>query len=47
MIQGLAGINGLNSKGKAALVFNKRRITKTGEAFEKLKRQQPAGVSAN
>lgn len=47
MIQGLAGINGLNSKGKAALVFNKRRITKTGEAFEKLKWQQPAGISVN
>ena len=38
MIQGLAGINGLSSRGKAALVFNKRRIKNTSPSFEKLKR---------
>jgi Glutaminase len=37
MIQGLAGINGLSAKGRAALVFNKSRIKKTAMAFEKLK----------
>lgn len=41
MMQGLAGINGLAAKGKAALVFNKRRIKRTALAFEKLKQQQP------
>jgi Glutaminase len=41
MIQGLAGINGLSAKGRAALVFNKSRIKKTAMAFEKLKQQQP------
>ena len=41
MIQGLAGINGLNAKGKAALVFNKPRIIKTALAFEKLKQESP------
>ncbi len=42
MIQGLAGINGLNAKGKAALVFNKERIRRTKVAFEQLKSQSPA-----
>ena len=42
MIQGLAGINGLSAKGKAALVFNKGRIKKISIAFEKLKREKPA-----
>ena len=41
MIQGLAGINGLSAKGRAALVFNKSRVKKTAMAFEKLKLQQP------
>jgi hypothetical protein len=41
MIQGLAGINGLNATGKAALVFNKSRIKKTAIAFEKLKQYPP------
>jgi Glutaminase len=41
MIQGLAGINGLSAKGKAALVFNKNKIKKTALAFEKLKREHP------
>ena len=41
MIQGLAGINGLSAKGRAALVFNKSRIKKTAMAFEKLKQQKP------
>jgi hypothetical protein len=41
MIQGLAGINGLSAKGRAALVFNKRRIKKITMAFEKLKHERP------
>lgn len=41
MIQGLAGINGLNAKGKAALVFNKGRIKKTWHAFSALKKENP------
>ena len=44
MIQGLAGINELSAKGKAALVFNKCRIKNTILAFEKLKQQQPDGI---
>jgi Glutaminase len=43
MIQGLAGINGLTTKGKAALVFNKSSIKKTAMAFEKLKQEQAPG----
>ena len=42
MIQGLAGINGLSSKGKAALVFNKRSIKNTIASFEKLKKNMPS-----
>ncbi len=42
MIQGLAGINGLSAKGKAALVFNKAKIKKISAAFEQLKREKPA-----
>ncbi len=41
MVQRLAGINGLDAKGKAALVFNKRRIQNTMTAFEKIKRTGP------
>ncbi len=47
MIQGLAGINSLNAKGKAALVFNKSRIKKTSMAFEKLKLQRPVEIPAD
>lgn len=42
MIQGLAGINGLDAKGKAALVFNKESIRRTKLAFEQLKSKSPA-----
>jgi Glutaminase len=41
MIQGLAGVNSLNAKGKAALVFNKGRIKNRLTAFEQLKRSRP------
>ena len=41
MIQGLAGINGLSSRGKAALVFNKRSIKNTSASFDKLKKNMP------
>ena len=44
MIQGLAGVNGLSAKGKAALVFNKPRIEKTRLAFEQLKSVRPASI---
>jgi Glutaminase len=43
MIQGLAGINGLSAKGKAELVFNKSRIKKAANAFERLKQNSPFG----
>ena len=46
MVQGLAGINGLSSQGKAALVFNKRGIKNAAAAFEKLKKTIPAELSA-
>jgi hypothetical protein len=39
MIQGLANINGMNARGKAALVFNKGRIKNTAESFIKLLQQ--------
>ncbi len=41
MVQGLANINGLNARGKAALTFNKGRIKNTAEAFRKLLQQDP------
>jgi hypothetical protein len=41
MIQGLANINGLNARGKAALTFNKGRIKNTAESFRKLLQQSP------
>lgn len=47
MIQGLAGINGLSPKGKAALVFNKGRIKKVLKAFEQLKRERPLDILQN
>lgn len=40
-IQGLAGINGVSMRGKAHLVFNKRRIQRTEKAFRKLMTQRP------
>jgi hypothetical protein len=36
MVQGLANVNGLNAKGKAALTFNKGRIKNTASAFNRL-----------
>lgn len=45
MIQGLAGVNGLSPKGRAALVFNKSRIKRTLLAFEQLKRQAPVEMA--
>jgi hypothetical protein len=40
-IQGLAGINGVTTTGKAQLVFNKGRIKKTEKAFKKLLLNKP------
>jgi hypothetical protein len=42
MIQGLANVNGLTAKGKAALIFNKGRIKNTAAAFERLKKHRPS-----
>ncbi|MDQ6902370.1 MAG: protein-glutamine glutaminase family protein [Bacteroidota bacterium] len=39
-MQGLAGINGLSSKGKATLAFNKKKVMKTKDAFIKLKKEK-------
>ncbi|MEP6728274.1 MAG: protein-glutamine glutaminase family protein [Bacteroidota bacterium] len=41
MIQGLAGINGLTTTGKAQLSFNKSRIKRIAAAFERLKKEMP------
>ncbi|HEX8358045.1 MAG TPA: protein-glutamine glutaminase family protein, partial [Segetibacter sp.] len=40
-IQGLAGINGVSSTGKAQLRFNKRKVARTEKIFEKLKKSPP------
>lgn len=40
-MQGLAGINGVSSKGKAQLAFNKNRVMKTKKAFIELKKAKP------
>jgi hypothetical protein len=39
-MQGLSGINGLSSKGKAQLCFNKRKVKGTEERFRKLKEEK-------
>jgi len=39
-MQGLAGINGLSSRGKATLAFNKKKVIKTKAAFMKLKKEK-------
>lgn len=40
-MQGLAGINGISSKGKAQLCFAKGRLQKTARLFRKLKTEKP------
>lgn len=40
-MQGLSGINGVSSIGKAQLIFNKRRIKFAEERFNKLKLKNP------
>ncbi|MEP6615294.1 MAG: protein-glutamine glutaminase family protein [Ginsengibacter sp.] len=40
-IQGLSGINGLSSKGKAQLAFNKKRVMKTLRTFNTMKNERP------
>ena len=37
-MQGLAGINGMSTIGKAELRFNKRRVVKTKQLFEELRK---------
>jgi hypothetical protein len=41
-MQGLSGINGVSSKGKAQLAFNKKKILKTASLFKELKHYKPA-----
>ncbi|MEO5682781.1 MAG: protein-glutamine glutaminase family protein [Chitinophagaceae bacterium] len=41
MLQGLAGINGLTTTGKAQLSFCKLRLKRTKKDFEEMKRQRP------
>lgn len=41
MIQGLAGINGITTIGKAELSFCKRRIKKIAGAFQQMKKEMP------
>lgn len=41
MLQGLAGINGLSPRGKAALCFNKGRLKNTARNFSHLMKQSP------
>jgi hypothetical protein len=40
-LQGLAGINGVSSKGKAQLRFNKRKVKRTEQVFKELKKTPP------
>lgn len=40
-MQGLAGINGVSTKGKAAVTFNKFRIANTMKAFQQLQKHKP------
>lgn len=41
MLQGLAGVNGLSARGKAALCFNKNRIKNAEITFTKLQKEPP------
>lgn len=41
MVQGLANVNGLSARGKAELIFNRKRIKNTATAFEQLKNKRP------
>jgi Glutaminase len=41
-MQGLSGINGVSSKGKAQLAFNKKKVLKTEKLFKELKKLKPA-----
>ena len=45
-IQGLSGINGVSSKGKAQLRFNKRKVKKTEMVFKELKKSPPVFLQA-
>lgn len=41
-IQGLSGINGVSTKGKAQLRFNKRKVLKTRNSFNELRKSKPS-----
>ena len=40
-MQGLSGINGVSSRGKAQLSFNKKKVLKTERLFKELKKLKP------
>jgi Glutaminase len=40
-MQGLSGINGVSSKGRAQLAFTKKRLSRTGKLFKELKHNMP------
>ncbi|GEO11423.1 protein-glutamine glutaminase family protein [Segetibacter aerophilus] len=44
-IQGLSGINGVSTKGKAQLRFNKKRVLKTRHLFNELRKTKPTFLS--
>lgn len=41
-IQGLSGINGVSTKGKAQLRFNKKKVLKTRKLFDELRKSKPS-----
>ncbi|HVF97954.1 MAG TPA: protein-glutamine glutaminase family protein [Flavisolibacter sp.] len=45
-MQGLSGINGVSTTGKAQLAFRKNRVKKTTEAFYKMKNNRPVFIDA-
>jgi hypothetical protein len=46
-IQGLAGINGVSTKGRGQLRFNKKRVLKTRQLFNELRKTKPEFVTPN
>jgi Glutaminase len=40
-MQGLSGINGVSSKGKAQLAFNKKKVLRTEGLFKEIKKKEP------
>ncbi|MDQ6812920.1 MAG: protein-glutamine glutaminase family protein [Bacteroidota bacterium] len=44
-MQGLSGINGLSTKGKAQLRFNKKKLLRTRDLFHQLRKTKPLFLS--